>query len=104
MAASRCAGVNFTGRSATWHGSQRNRPSALAAAQHEMHNAFSCINLASIRTNSAESWPETMPPTLRILVLGSPSKSQRLLAYQHMLSALKHTNPPTGADDERDVT
>jgi len=27
----------------------------------------------------------------------------RLLAYQHTLSALKHTNPPTSADDERDV-
>ena len=99
----RYAALSFAGRWATWQGSQRNRPWAMAAVQHEMHTAVSCMNLASIRANSAESWPETMPPTLRILALGSPSKSQRLLAYRHTLSALKHTNPPTSADDEHDV-
>jgi hypothetical protein len=35
-------------------------------------------------------------------ILRSKSES-RLLAYQQTLSALKHTNLPTSADEERDV-
>ena len=35
-------------------------------------------------------------------ILRAKSES-RLLAYQHTLSALKYTNPPNGADEERDV-